>query len=261
MPKYTDVIRDGLQDFFDAGDQPSEANFDELILRIQEGIEEHDHDGTGDGDSSVALTGVLMADNAWIGIGAALERIVFDTAGDVAVMGASFGVGLLAPGWAFEVYGDQAGAYIAYFFNDGNNINRHGIGVQGGADDPATVGTTYFFSALDGDADLTGALKTVNGVFQLADISDSKRKVKIKDTKKDCLGIVNKLKVRDYNWKTNPDGPVMTSFIAQEAQEVYPDMIGEFPDGTLNTSRAMLIPILVKAIQEQQKQIKALQGG
>ena len=50
MAKLTDIRVGILQDFFDAGDQPTEAQFDQLILWIQEGIEEHDHDGTGDGD-------------------------------------------------------------------------------------------------------------------------------------------------------------------------------------------------------------------
>lgn len=40
---------------------------------------------------------IIGQDDFWIGIGAALERIVFDAAGDIAVMGANLGVGTLTP--------------------------------------------------------------------------------------------------------------------------------------------------------------------
>lgn len=47
---------------------------------------------------------ITMADGSWQGIGAALERIVFDAAGDIAVMGANFGVGTLAPAATVHAY-------------------------------------------------------------------------------------------------------------------------------------------------------------
>jgi hypothetical protein len=114
MSKYTDAVRNTLIGHFNAGDQPTEAQFTELITKIQEGIEEHDHDGTGDGDGIAALgplDSLTMADDAWIGIGAALERIVFDTAGDIAVMGASLGIGTLTPPQLLSLNG--AGIAIA----------------------------------------------------------------------------------------------------------------------------------------------------
>lgn len=159
------------------------------------------------------------------------------------------GVGV-TPGYQLDVLDDRASDWVAHFFNDGNNVNRYGIAIRCGADNHAAVGTTYFLGALGGDGVLTGCLKTVNGVFSLADISDSRNKVKIKDTKWDGLEVVNGLRVRDFNWKANPEGPVITGFVAQEVLEVYPDMIGEFPDGTLNISQTMLVPIFAKAIQE-----------
>jgi hypothetical protein len=354
MSKFTDAVRDTLIGHFNAGDQPTEAQFTELITKIQEGIEEHDHDATGDGDGIAdlgPLDSLEMADDAWIGIGAALERIVFDATGDIAVMGANFSVGTLTPvalvdvyktvsggdgatlflrndgtldgstttlyfgygsghtlpdvgafriqqtGWPggitggdlsfdertgaaawttrmfiqrttgyvgvnepapsyrFDVLGDRAGSFIARFFNDGDDVGRYGIIIQAGGEG-ADVGTTYFLMARDHAAAATGALLTTDGVFSLADMSDERCKTNIVDTKMKGLEIINGLRVRDYNWKANPDGPVMTSFVAQEAQKVFPGDV----EGTLMTSRAILIPILTKAIQEQQAQIKELQG-
>ena len=211
------------------------------------------HPGTAyhlqtDANDIVWAQDITMADGAWQGIGAALERIVYNAAGHISVMGADFGVGIV-PTNRFTAYDDVAG-YVAKFINDGDNVNRHGIEVQCGADDGAAVGDTIYFAARDGNGGWTGVLKTVDGVFQLADISDERRKTNIVDTKINGLGIINGLRVRDYNWKANPDGPVMTSFVAQEAQEVFPAMVSDFGDGTLGTSRAMLVPVLTKAIQE-----------
>lgn len=70
MSKFTDALTTTLTGFFDAGDQPTAAQFAQLILAIQEGIEEHDHDGTGDGDGITTLAGVLTLDlaNSRIGV-------------------------------------------------------------------------------------------------------------------------------------------------------------------------------------------------
>lgn len=57
MAKFTDAVRATLTGYFNAGDQPTEAQFTALILAIQEGIEEHDHSGTGDGDGVNNLIG------------------------------------------------------------------------------------------------------------------------------------------------------------------------------------------------------------
>lgn len=57
MAKYTDAIRDNIIAAFNAGDQPTEAQFTNWITRIQQGIEEHDHAGGGDGDGVANLIG------------------------------------------------------------------------------------------------------------------------------------------------------------------------------------------------------------
>lgn len=75
MAKLTDVRVGTLQGHFDAGDQPTEGNFDDLISWIQQGIEEHDHSGTGDGDGVADLVGPVGIGTVTIphgGVGAAL---------------------------------------------------------------------------------------------------------------------------------------------------------------------------------------------
>lgn len=101
MAKYTDVIRDAIIANFEAGDQPTAAQFTNWITRIQEGIEEHNHDGTGDGDGIAALgplTSLTMAEDAWQGIAVGTERFVFNGGnGTIAAMDTHFAVGNLTP--------------------------------------------------------------------------------------------------------------------------------------------------------------------
>src|SRR3990167_151079 len=46
----------------------------------------------------------IVSEDGWIGIGAALERIVFDGSGnDISVLGANLGVGVSDPGYTTEI--------------------------------------------------------------------------------------------------------------------------------------------------------------
>lgn len=76
----------------------------------------HTHGSAAEGGVALGpLDSLTMADDAWIGIGAALERIVFDAAGDIAVMGAKFGIGTLT-----VPHGGIGGAMLAI---DGANAS------------------------------------------------------------------------------------------------------------------------------------------
>jgi hypothetical protein len=87
--------------------------------------------------------------------------------------------------------------------------------------------------------------------------SDVRLKTNIIDTKLNGLEMINKLRVVDFNWLADPGGIVSHGFIAQECQLVYPDMIGQV-DSLLAISLDYLIPILVKAVQQQTKQVDSL---
>jgi hypothetical protein len=122
--KFTDAVVVTLKEYFETGDQPTQAQFAALIDRIQEGIEEHQHDSTGDGDGTGILNGpITMADDSWIGIGAAQERIIFDAIGDICVVGANFGVGTLAPLGIIHAEQTSAGANISLFIVNPSSVN------------------------------------------------------------------------------------------------------------------------------------------
>lgn len=183
--------------------------------------------------------------------GAATGTITDDTIG--------VGIGTSTPGAMLHVYDDKASDYVGEFYNDGNNANRYGLKVQVGADDGS--GTTYYLDAYDGDGGQVGYLANVSGTFAVTDPSDIRTKTNISNTAILGLDIINKLRVVDYNRIQNPDGPTLHGFIAQEVQEVFPDMVVKGNDGMLGIMKESLIPVLTKAIQEQQGQIKETQDS
>jgi hypothetical protein len=96
-------------------------------------------------------------------------------------------------------------------------------------------------------------------------ISDIRYKENVRDLNVG-LAEVMALKPRLYDWKEGKGADIKNArgFIAQEFEEVFPDLIDEWkdpaPEGEdpYKSVRADLIPVLVKAIQEQQAIIQTL---
>ena len=96
-------------------------------------------------------------------------------------------------------------------------------------------------------------------------LSDQRHKENVRDLDAG-LAEVMALKPRLYDWKEGKGADIKNArgFIAQEFEEVFPDLIDEWkdpaPEGEepYKSVRADLIPVLVKAIQEQQAIIEAL---
>ena len=99
----------------------------------------------------------------------------------------------------------------------------------------------------------------------IASVSDERLKENIRDLD-DGLSKIMQLKPRKFDWKEGKGSGISNDrgFVAQEFEQVFPDMIGEWldepPEGEdpYKTVTADLIPVLTKAIQEQQAQIEAL---
>jgi hypothetical protein len=91
----------------------------------------------------------------------------------------------------------------------------------------------------------------VNGTIQTSDI---RMKTNIKNLK---YGLSEVLKFRpvSYTWKSDANSKKI-GLIAQEVQDVVPEVVtdGEY----LGMNYAELVPVLIKAIQEQQKLIDEL---
>tara|TARA_Y100000593_G_C4281594_1_gene323082 strand:- start:408 stop:1637 length:1230 start_codon:yes stop_codon:yes gene_type:complete len=190
------------------------------------------------------------------------------------------GINKTVPATQFHVLGDEASAYVSRFVHDGDNANRYGLEVRCGADDGS--GTTYYFNAADGDGNNTGYLKTVSGTFSLADTSDIRLKKDVVDTSINGLDSINAMKVRDFKWKRSGES-VTAGFIANELKEVCPHVVAGEPDAMesydaeydndgniieeagerivpMTVSRDLLVPVLVKAIQELTAKVEALEN-
>lgn len=109
MAKFTDIVRDKLIGYFNAGDQPTEAQFTEWMNDIQDGIDEHDHTGVAGGDG-IAVLAHLEADTE------ADERLI--TARNDVTTGGGFMVNGTAAMTA-RVYGHSAGDYLLNLENAG----------------------------------------------------------------------------------------------------------------------------------------------
>jgi hypothetical protein len=62
-----------------------------------------------------------------------------------------------------------------------------------------------------------------------------------------------------YSWKNQDDSELSYGLIAQELASVYPHLVKQRSDGFFGVNYMELIPVLLKAMQEQQQQIENLQ--
>ncbi|ALW86558.1 hypothetical protein AUC43_16605 [Hymenobacter sedentarius] len=65
-----------------------------------------------------------------------------------------------------------------------------------------------------------------------------------------------------YAWKKTPSQTNKIGFIAQELQKVVPEVVSVGTDAnqTMGVNYAELVPVLVKALQEQQAQLDTMRG-
>ena len=94
--------------------------------------------------------------------------------------------------------------------------------------------------------------------------SDSRLKRDIQPMSKYGLSTVMQLKPVSYFYKADKTNHPEVGFIAQEVQKIVPEVVsgteGDITKGeTLGLSYGNLVPVLTKAIQEQQATIEAQQ--
>lgn len=88
--------------------------------------------------------------------------------------------------------------------------------------------------------------------------SDARLKKDIKDAR---YGLQEILKLRPvtYELKDHPEDGTHVGFIAQEVQPIVPEVVHAGSGGMLSLTYSDLIPVMAKAIQEQQKVIQRLE--
>jgi len=131
--------------------------------------------------------------------------------------------------------------------------------VIGQNNDNTTTATSLFMIGNGGSTSSRSNAFTVfqNGNATLAGAltQNSDRRLKQDINELDYgLNEIMKIKPVSYHWKKHPDQPKSLGLIAQEVQPIINEIVhvGEDKDNTLSVSYTELIPVLIKAIQEQQ---------
>ena len=168
---------------------------------------------------------------------------------------------------------DNAGWSI--FGSSGSQSSASGIGVKingtnGGVYAVGTVGDTYNFynttaSAYRFYVTNAGVINATSTTITA--ISDNRLKENIVDIDKGLTEILQ-LQPRKFDWKEGKGKNIKNDrgFIAQEFEKVFPDLVTTWkdpaPEGEepYKAVSADLIPVLVKAIQEQQAIIQSLEA-
>ena len=121
-----------------------------------------------------------------------------------------------------------------------SQINFHYKDDSGGGTNTGNIFRIYG----DGSAWLKGTLT-----------QNSDRRLKKNITKiEHALSIINKIGGYTYNWKKETNQPLtQIGVIAQEVQEVLPEIVKINDDGILSVSYSSLIPILIEGMKEQQE--------
>jgi hypothetical protein len=187
------------------------------------------------------------------------------------------------------VYESASGGY--HEFNQSNSgstvliathraSDPYGIELQFKGADPNNA-SNYVFGAYT----TSGSFAWIYRIFSNGTVSarsDARWKKNIETTRSGYIDDLCKLRVVKYNWYNHEDNaPKELGLIAQEVEEVFPNLIQhdtvtykrevkqedgtfveeEFEDGTSRSIKVSVLPyMLLKAIQEQQKQIEELKS-
>lgn len=86
--------------------------------------------------------------------------------------------------------------------------------------------------------------------------SDQRLKQRI-ETIRNPLGTINNLRGVSFDWKSNHKHDF--GFIAQEVEKELPELVSKDADGQLSVDYVKVLPFLVEALKQQQKDIEELQ--
>jgi hypothetical protein len=160
----------------------------------------------------------------------------------------------------------RSGANVGQFYLNSQNDFQLNVGPYGSAY------TTLYAKSSNGfvgvgttnpgvELDVNGAVRGTS-VYQVSDIRLKKDILPIENDANDLF----KLQAVQYNWKQdnafnkkfdNAD-KTQFGFIAQEVEKVYPNLVATDAQGLKSVEYTQIIPLLVEALKEQQKEIDEL---
>ncbi|MFA6233052.1 MAG: tail fiber domain-containing protein [Bacteroidota bacterium] len=151
------------------------------------------------------------------------------------------------------IQANNGSSTVRFFVESGGNV---GIGVDDATQDLDVLNNARFRGV--GSQAYSAPLNlTSTGILTTA-TSDARLKTDIRPLGASLEKILRLQGVR-YNWKSDPDGADRIGFIAQEVEEVIPEVVYTNPvDGYKGLNYAELTAVLTEAMKEQQVLIDAL---
>jgi hypothetical protein len=148
------------------------------------------------------------------------------------------------------IFGTQSLSGRLWFSNNGGAI--------------AVMDDTYFAPYSDSQLDLGTSSFRWNRLYYTSGVlgtSDVRLKNSIKPIHYG-LNEIMKLNPVSFNWNKLPEQGTQLGLIAQEVKKLLPELVIEAdnPEKTLALNHIQLIPVLIKAIQEQEKAIEQLRS-
>ena len=207
-----------------------------------------------------------------IGLGTTNPTAKLHVIGDVRVSGVSTFVGLVELDSSLrDIYGNVGAA--------GSVLISTGAGVSWSASTPSAAAVTISEDNITSTPrypifeDITsGTVQTLNvspsklqfipssgtlSATVFTSLSDRTQKEDIRPIE-NAIGIVNQLTGVRYNWKNNTNKPSI-GLIAQDVEEVIPEVVVEMADGLKSVSYGNIVAVLIEAIKEQQVRIEELE--
>jgi hypothetical protein len=177
------------------------------------------------------------------------------TASDVMTLDVSGNllVGTTSGSW-HNLIKSSSGGYALNVFNTNASSGDGGMQLRAGTNNTASV---VLNAGYQGPSATDTFRIYGNGTY--GTISDATRKKNIESARNGYLQDLQQLRVVKYNWLTQEDGEAKElGFIAQEVEQVFAGLIETDSEGLKMIKQPVLIPMLVKAIQEQQALITQL---
>ncbi|HEV8282902.1 MAG TPA: tail fiber domain-containing protein [Chitinophagaceae bacterium] len=158
------------------------------------------------------------------------------------------------------VIGNASSSKSIIFFTGGDDasneklrLNSNGVAFVSGVNSDILPSSTATYN-------LGSSTKRWNTVYSNNSLntSDARLKTNISDLNYGLAAILKMRSVK-YNWKEGDDKETKIGFLAQELRQVVPEVVvGNEQKENLAVNYIEIIPMLVKAIQEQQQQIEQL---
>jgi len=119
--------------------------------------------------------------------------------------------------------------------------------MSGGTSFAVTKDRFTFYNSRDLTIDCYNNIDMHN--YSILNQSDARLKKNIKKAQINALDIVNQIELKEYDWIESSEH-VDCGIIAQQLQEICPDMVTKNADGVLSIKIEKFIPLLLKAVQE-----------